>query len=117
MELKQALSLSEGSPVLLGHLGRAYGLSGAREEAARALGDLKTLGDRQYVPSSATALVHLGLGDKAQALDWLDRAYQEHDFSLVFLGVAPWFNGLRGEARLSRLTGQMQLPERSPLRR
>jgi TolB-like protein/Flp pilus assembly protein TadD len=115
-ELNKAVSLSEGSPVIIGHLGFAQGLNGASAEARKTLSELKTLADREYVPSSAMALVHLGLGDKAEALTWLERAYQEHDFSLVFLEVAPWFESLRGEARFQQLLRRMQLPERSARR-
>ena len=68
------------------------------------------MANRQYVPSSTVALVHAGLGDKAQALDWLEQAYQEHDFSMVFLDVAPWFKSLRGEARFQQLLRRMQFP-------
>ena len=113
VELKRAVSLSEGSPVLIGHLGLAYGLSGKPAEARKTLAELKTLADREYVSSSAIALVYMGLGDKAEALGWLERAYQEHDFSLVFLEVAPWFESLRGEARFQQLLRRMQLPERA----
>jgi TolB-like protein/Flp pilus assembly protein TadD len=112
-ELKKALSLSEGSPILVGQLGFVYGLSGAKADATKTLAQLKTLADRQYVPSSATALVQAGLGDKGQALDLLDRAYEEHDFSLIFLQVAPWFESLRGEARFDQLARKMQLPARN----
>jgi serine/threonine-protein kinase len=113
VELKRAVSLSEGSPVLMGHLGFAYGLNGTPAEARKTLSELKALADREYVPSSAIALVYLGLGDKAEALGWLERAYQEHDFSLVFLEVAPWFESLRGDPRFQQLLRRMQLPERS----
>jgi tetratricopeptide (TPR) repeat protein len=115
-ELRRAQTLSEGSPLILGHLGFAYGLSGARKEAVQTVSELQTLAGREYVPSSAVALVHTGMGNKAEALDWLDRAYEEHDFSLVFLQVAPWFDGLRGEARFEQLTRRMQLPPRSVAR-
>jgi serine/threonine-protein kinase len=109
-ELKKAVTLSEGSPVPMGHLGFVYGLKGAAADARKTLADLNRLAERQYVPSSAIALVYAGLGDKPQALDWLERAYQEHDFSMVFLDVAPWFRPLRGEARFDQLRRRMQLP-------
>ena len=107
------MSLSEGSPVLIGHLGFVYGLNGTPAEARKTLSELKTLADREYVPSSAIALIYVGLGDKAEALGWLERAYQEHDFSLVFLEVAPWFESVRGDPRFQQLLRRMQLPERS----
>jgi serine/threonine protein kinase/tetratricopeptide (TPR) repeat protein len=109
-ELTKAVSLSEGSPVPMGHLGFAYGLKGANAEARTILSALSTLANRQYVSSSTVALVYTGLGDKAHALDWLEQAYQEHDFSMVFLDVAPWFKSLRSEARFQQLLRRMQLP-------
>jgi TolB-like protein/Flp pilus assembly protein TadD len=111
-ELKKAVTLSEGSPVPTGHLGYAYGLKGSAADAKRTLADLETMANRQYVPASVVALVQVGLGDKTRALDALERAYQEHDFAMVFLDVAPWFKSLRGEPRFGELIRRMQLPAR-----
>jgi hypothetical protein len=85
-------------------------LKGAAADARKTLADLNRLADRQYVPASSVALVHAGLGDKTSALDWLERAYQEHDFAMVFLDVAPWFQSLRSEPRFDQLKRRMQLP-------
>jgi serine/threonine protein kinase/tetratricopeptide (TPR) repeat protein len=112
-ELKQAVTLSEGSPLISGHLGYAYGLGGMPADAKSSLAELNTLSARQYVPSTALALVYTGLGDKAQALEWLGRAVDEHDFSLVFLDVAPWFETLRAEPGYESLRRKLQLPDRS----
>jgi serine/threonine protein kinase/Flp pilus assembly protein TadD len=111
-QLNVALTQSEGSLVIAGHVGYAYGQKGSRTEAEAMLRNLRMQAERQYVPSSAVALVHAGLGEKAQALDLLERAYQEHDFSMVFLEVAPWFKSLRGEPRFQQLVRRMQLPSR-----
>jgi serine/threonine protein kinase/Flp pilus assembly protein TadD len=116
-ELKKAVSLSDGSPIPMGHLGFAYGLKGATADARKTLADLNALADRQYVPASAVALVYVGLGEKSQALDWLERAYQEHDFAMVFLDVAPWFKSLRAEPKFEQLLRRMQLPVRSAANR
>jgi hypothetical protein len=94
----------------MSHLGFVYGLKGAAADARKTLADLNTMADRQYVPASAVALVYVGLNDKTRALDWLERAYQEHDFAMVFLDVAPWFKGLRGDPRFDELRRRMQLP-------
>jgi eukaryotic-like serine/threonine-protein kinase len=112
-ELKQAVTLSEGSPLVSGHLGYVYGLGGMPADAKSSLAELNALSARQYVPSTALALVYTGLADKAQALDWLGRAFDEHDFSLVFLDVAPWFESLRTEPGYEPLRRKLQLPDRS----
>jgi len=57
--------------------------------------------------------VYAGLENKAMTLEWLERAYQEHDFSLVFVQVAPWFETVRGEPRFQQLLRNMQLATRS----
>jgi len=42
-------------------------------------------------------------------LEALKRAYDEHDFPLVLLKVAPWFDRLRGDARFRDLLVRMSL--------
>ena len=77
------------------------------------LEELLKLSTERYVPPYLIALVYNGLGRRDEALAWLERGYQEHDFSLVFLEVAPWFESVRGDPRFQQLLGRMQLPERS----
>jgi len=108
-ELNKAYSLSQDSPLLLGHLGYAYGLSRDASAARKALEDLGKLSVRQYVPSVSIALIHTGLGESDKAFEALKRAYDEHDFSLVFLKVAPWFDRLRGDTRFRDLLRRMSL--------
>jgi serine/threonine-protein kinase len=109
-ELKRALLLSENSPVVMGHLGAAYARQRNKTEAARVLKDLQALSAQQYVPSSAVAMVYAAMGDRRHAMDWLEKAYEEHDFALSQLGVAPWFATLRGDDRFKQLLGRLGLP-------
>src|SRR5439155_19295815 len=48
-ELRKAFSLSEDSPVLLGHLGYTYGLSRHAPNSRNALANLRTMSRRQEV--------------------------------------------------------------------
>jgi serine/threonine protein kinase/tetratricopeptide (TPR) repeat protein len=109
-ELKRALLLSENSPVILGHLGAAYARQGDKTAAAGVLKDLETRAAREYVPASAVAIVLAAQGDRAKALDALERAFDEHDFALVQIAVAPWFRPLRAEDRFDRLVVRLGLP-------
>jgi TolB-like protein/Flp pilus assembly protein TadD/predicted Ser/Thr protein kinase len=109
-EFARALALSENSPVVMGHLGAAHARAGRKGDAQKVLDDLQRVSDRQYVPSSAVAIVHAALGDRAAALDRLEKAYDEHDFSLAQLAVAPWFKDLRGEPRFQALVAKIGIP-------
>jgi serine/threonine-protein kinase len=108
-ELKHALELSENSPVVLGHLGAAYARAGRRADADRTLADLATLSAREYVPSSAPAVIYAALGDKARALEALERAYDEHDFAITQINVVPWFAPLRREPRFQAILQKLKL--------
>ena len=109
-ELTRALTLSENSPVVMGHLGAAYARAGRKPDADKALRDLQGLSDRQYVPSTSVAMIHAALGDRTKALDGLDKAFDEHDFSLPQLAVAPWFKDLRDDARFQALIKKVGIP-------
>jgi TolB-like protein/Tfp pilus assembly protein PilF/tRNA A-37 threonylcarbamoyl transferase component Bud32 len=109
-ELKHALLLSENSPVVMAHLGAAYARQGAKPAATALLNDLQAMATRQYVPASAPAIVHAALGDRNAALDWLDKAYDEHDFAIVQIEIAPWFRILRGEDRFQQIVTRLGMP-------
>jgi tetratricopeptide (TPR) repeat protein len=109
-ELKKAVALSENSPVVLGDLGAAYAKQGRKADADGVLKTLQAMAARQYVSSTAVALVYAAEGDKVKALDWIEKAYDEHDFAVAQIGVAPWFRGLRGEPRFQKLIEKLNLP-------
>ena len=56
-------------------------------------------------------MIAAALGDKAGALDWLEKALDEHDFAMAQIGVAPWFKSLRGEARFEAAAAKIGLPK------
>ena len=109
-ELKHAMLLSENSPVVMAHLGAAHAKQGNKTEAMGVLTELQAMASRQYVPASAPAIVYAALGERNLALDWLEKAYDEHDFAIVQIEVAPWFRTLRGEDRFQRLVTRLGMP-------
>ncbi len=110
-ELTRAMTLSENSPVIIGHLGAAYAAAKRKADAERTLKDLQTLADRQYVPSSSVAMIYAALGDRERALATLEKAFDEHDFSLAQIAVAPWFRELRSEPRFQSLIAKVGIPK------
>jgi hypothetical protein len=95
----------------MGHLGASYGRARRKAEADKTLRDLQALADRQYVPSSSIAMVYAAMGDRENALGSLEKAYDEHDFSLAQIAIAPWFKELRGEARFQALVKKIGIPK------
>jgi hypothetical protein len=56
----------------------------------------------------AIAQGYAGLGEHAQALDWLERAYRERSLWMAWLRVAPTMNSLRGEPRFQALMTKLK---------
>lgn len=56
------------------------------------------------------AMVHAGLGQVDQALDYLENAYQTRDVRLTFLAVEPKWDAIRLEPRFRALLDRLALP-------
>jgi serine/threonine-protein kinase len=109
-ELQRAAVLSEQSPVVLADLGAAYARLGRRTDAAHTLEDLRTRSTREYVPASAFATIEAALGNTPNALQWLEKGFDEHDFSLAELRMSPLLAGLRAEPRFQALITKVGIP-------
>jgi serine/threonine-protein kinase len=86
-----------------GLLGYAYAISGDRPKAEQVLRDLEELSKRRYVSTTAFATIHLGLGEKQEALDWLDKSYQDQESACWYLKVDPVYDSVRNEPRFQAL--------------
>jgi non-specific serine/threonine protein kinase len=108
-EGEKALGLSRGEPGVLGELGHAYAVAGKRADAHKVLTELMEQSGRRYVAPLNFALIYAGLEDKAQALEWLERAYEDHSDRLTWIRSWPHFDTLRAEPRFQDLLGRMHL--------
>jgi len=108
VEFQKAVALSGGTPLPIALLGRAYAVSGKKDEALKVLDKLNELSKRGYVSSYRIAAIYAGLHETEQAFEWLRRAYEERDAWLIWLRVDPVFDDLRSDRRfqeLSKLVG------------
>lgn len=96
-------------PYTLGHLGNAYARAGRTAEALKAITELKNRVQTEGVGRYEIALIYTGLGDKTEALKWLDEAAQAHDVGLVYLKVDPCLDPLRSEAPFNALQARVGL--------
>lgn len=103
-------------PNILGALGQTYAMTGRHDEARRLLGELEALSRVRYVPCSGFALIHIGLGERERALDWLETGLRRREPSLTSLKVHPAYDSLRGEPRFEALLEALGLAA-APLER
>jgi TolB-like protein/lipopolysaccharide biosynthesis regulator YciM len=97
------------TPMSTADLGHMYAISGSEREARKLLSELHRLSEQTYVSAFDVAVINAGLRDKAQALAWLERAYDDRSFFLVSLNVDPRFDHLRGEPRFRAVVQRIGL--------
>jgi len=110
-EAERAVTLS---PDFIEHywmLGHAYAAAGKTAEARKVLDDLHALAEKQYVLPFGFAVIHTGLGENDEALEWLERAYQDRNGWLIFMQVVPWLDPLRSDPRFQDLLRRMKFPD------
>lgn len=94
-----------------GFLGLWLAKSGKRDEAVKLLGELKQESTRGYVQAYSFALIHIGLGEKEEALNWLEKAMLDRSEAAGWFAVTPELDGLRSEPRFKAMLKRMNLPE------
>jgi TolB-like protein/DNA-binding winged helix-turn-helix (wHTH) protein/Tfp pilus assembly protein PilF len=106
-ELRKAVQLSGDSPTSIANLARAYVLSGKRSEAVQLLNGLKKRADLGNPSSPEIATIYASLGDTDQAMNWLERAYNDRFNPGVLL--RPGFDPLRSDSRFQDLVRRIGL--------
>jgi TolB-like protein/DNA-binding winged helix-turn-helix (wHTH) protein/Tfp pilus assembly protein PilF len=106
-ELKKAVQLSSDSPTCIANLARANVASGKRSEAEKLLGDLKKRSNAAYSNAPEIAIVYVSLGDTDQAMNWLEKGYEERFNPGVLL--RPGFDPLRSDSRFQKLLRRIGL--------
>ena len=91
-------------------LGYTLAVAGRKDEAVRILGELQELASQKYVSAYFRVLIHTALGERDQALEWLEKAYEERSEWLVWLKVDPKLDSLRSDPRFTSLVQRVGLP-------
>ena len=101
-EYQKAFDLNN-DPFSLAMLGQVYARQGKTDEARKVLGRLREDAKSRYVSPYALAVILTALGEKAQAIDELQRGYDEGGFYISLIKVDPLFDDLRGDLRFDAL--------------
>jgi serine/threonine-protein kinase len=109
VELRAARALADDPAFALSRLGWALGRSGRTKEARLVLDSLTALAVHEHVNGYSVALVHIGLGERDQAFEWLGRSFQNRDEDLDGIRVDPALDPLRHDPRYADLVRRMKL--------
>jgi TolB-like protein/DNA-binding winged helix-turn-helix (wHTH) protein/Flp pilus assembly protein TadD len=107
-EMQKAVQLSGGTPTCIANLARAYVASGKKSEAVKLLSDMMKRSNPGYSNASEIAMIYASLGETDQAMNWLDKGYEER-FNPGVL-IRPGFDPLRTDPRFQDLVDRIGLP-------
>jgi eukaryotic-like serine/threonine-protein kinase len=109
-EFRELLKQDPRAAAALAHLGNTYARAGRVREARECIRQLKQRSGVETVETYGVAMIHAGLGEKDQAFEWLEKAYEMRDQGLSFLKVGPELDPLRLDARFQDLLRRMNFP-------
>jgi eukaryotic-like serine/threonine-protein kinase len=107
---EKALELSGGGTFYVAALGQAYAAAGREADARKVLDRLAQLSVHGYVSPYQLSLIHLHLGERERALQLLLEAHTIRDAWVVWLGVEPQFDPLRGEPAFEAILRDLRHP-------
>jgi len=108
-ECRKAIDLARSDHYLLTQLARIYARSGRQTDARQLLGEMTNDSEHRYFPRTHIAAIHMALGDKERALEWLEKAYNQRDWGLPLIRTFPDFDDLRSDPRFQDLLKRMNL--------
>jgi TolB-like protein len=76
-DLEQAAALALRAPFYLGILGRCYGEFGMRAAALSLIAELDQHAPETYVPPQCYVFIYAGMGERARALEYQEKAYED----------------------------------------
>ena len=85
-------------------LAAAKAQSGDKDAAIQMLAELEELSQHRYVSSYWRTLLYLSLGNRDEAIRWLEQAIADHEsLSMTMIKVDPMLDPLRGDPRFEAL--------------
>ena len=98
-------------PLMDAALGLAYAVTGRIEQARRLAEKFKASAIKRYIPPTYVGMLYAGLGNRKEALTWLERAFEERADGLTWLNVDPMLDDLRSDPGFQDLIRRIGLPQ------
>lgn len=108
----KARELSDESTVYMGFWAYVSGMLGRQRDTEEVLSKLLSSSKDRYVPAYFVAIAHLGLGEHAACLKWLNKSCNERSHWVLFLNSDPIFDPIRNKKEFQRIARAVGLSKR-----
>jgi len=110
-ELEKARKTYGDAPWICSGLARVYGRTGQQAQARHEMAKLEQWNRRQPIDPAVFFSAYVGMGNKDQALAWLEKAYTQHSNAMITLKVDPLYDPLRDDPRFQNFLRRVGLAE------
>jgi eukaryotic-like serine/threonine-protein kinase len=100
----------DSSPLVLAFLGTSYALAGREVETRQVIAQLKEISKSRFLCPYEIGVAYLHLGEKDEALRWLEKGYEERSYCMIWLKTDPRLDPLRSDPRLTGIMRRIGLP-------
>jgi TolB-like protein/Tfp pilus assembly protein PilF/tRNA A-37 threonylcarbamoyl transferase component Bud32 len=98
---RKAVEISGRAPMSLWTLGYVLGSAGKTEEARRVIDELERIAETRYVSPNYFVTIYVALGEIDKAFEYLNRAIDDREYWVLWLGVTPRLDRLRADPRFA----------------
>lgn len=84
-------------------LGLVHAMMGDRAQAETEMADFRERSRDTFVSPYQMAAIYAALGDRDPAFEWLEKAFVDHSYWIIYLNVDPALDPLRDDARFTDL--------------
>lgn len=109
-ESKRVLKATPDSNLGLTELAYSLAAAGRTADARTILHTLEERSRSNWVPAYNLAIIHVALKENDEAIQYLQRAYDEQDWALLVLAVEPRLDPLRSDPRFLELCRKLRFP-------
>jgi TolB-like protein/DNA-binding winged helix-turn-helix (wHTH) protein/Tfp pilus assembly protein PilF len=106
-----ARAIAGDTATVLSYRAQGYALSGNKTEARRILKRLEKTAGPAFVSPWEFALIYDALGDKDQAVKFLEKAADQHAGWIVMMAVDPRLDDLHADPRFKELQQRVRIPQ------
>src|SRR6266849_9909583 len=108
-EAEKAASYSGRTPRYVAGIEYALAAAGKRAEAHNIIDELARTSKSVIISPYYIAGIYGTLGERDQALEWLEKAYQVRDYQIGPIAIDPVFGSIRSDQRYTDLLSRMGL--------
>ena len=106
----QAKIIFAADPEIVDALSRGYENGGYAEANRQAAEKLAMRARLSFWEQENTTILWAFAGEKARALDWLEKGYESRHSMMSFIAIDPHWDDLRSEPRFQELRRRLKLP-------